>query len=61
MKETRFFYCVEPDYLLCRLEIEKFQEDGLHEPYESRGSRTGLEVKSLWSTLQIGNSTIFVF
>jgi hypothetical protein len=30
---------------LCRLETEKLQENGWHEPYESRGSRT-----DLWGT-----------
>jgi len=35
-------YWEELDNLLCRLEIERFQEDGWQEPYESRGSRTEL-------------------
>ena len=30
----------ELDYLLRRLETERFQEYGWQEPYESRGSRT---------------------
>ena len=38
-------YWEELDYLLFRLEIERFQEDGWQEPYESRGSRT-----ELWGT-----------
>ena len=32
----------ELDYLLRRLETERFQEKGWQEPYESRGSRTVL-------------------
>jgi hypothetical protein len=32
----------EPGFFLRRLETERFQEKGWHEPYESRGSRTVL-------------------
>ncbi len=32
----------EPDFFRRRLEIARFQENGWHEPYESRGSRTDL-------------------
>ena len=32
----------EPGFFLRRLETARFQEDGWHEPYESRGSRTVL-------------------
>jgi len=35
----------EPGFFLRRLEPARFQEDGWHEPYESRGSRT-----VLWGT-----------
>ncbi len=35
----------EPGFFLRRLETARFQEDGWHEPYESRGSRT-----VLWGT-----------
>ena len=35
----------EPGFFLRRLETERFQEKGWHEPYESRGSRT-----VLWGT-----------
>ena len=46
-------------YLLCRLEIVRFQENGWQEPYESRGSRTELwgtggEIPPVYPTLKLG-------
>ncbi len=47
----------EPGFFLRRLETARFQEDGWHEPYESRGSRTvlwgtGGEIPPVYPALQ---------
>ena len=51
----------ELDCFLRRLEAERFQEYGWQEPYESRGSRTVLEVRFLRSTRLSNRYQVFEF